>query len=64
MGQMVKEVESVESVEKVGIIFRRPHDKNCHFLYLIVIIDFLNFEVKKVCVSIISLGYINWKRPE
>jgi len=61
MGQMVKEVESVE---KVGIIFRRPHDKNCHFLYLIVIIDFLNFEVKKVCVSIISLGYINWKRPE
>ena len=61
MGQMVKEVESVE---KVGIIFRIPHDKNCHFLYLIVIIDFLNFEVKKVCVSIISLGYINWKRPE
>ncbi len=64
MGQMVKEVESVESVEKVGIIFRRPHDKNCHFLYLIVIIDFLNFEVKEVCVSIISIGYMNWKRPE
>ncbi|GAB6163896.1 hypothetical protein JCM12298_30560 [Desulfothermus naphthae] len=44
---MVQMVIEVESVETVGIIFRRPHDKNCHFLYLIVIIDFLDFKIKK-----------------
>ena len=44
-----------------GITFRRPHDKNSQFLYLIEIINFFILEVKEVCASIISIGYIkNW----
>ena len=40
----------------MGNNFRRPHDKNSQFLYLIEIINFFILEIKEVCVSIISIG--------